>query len=100
MLTFQMTLHTSAFCAQFHSDTPSYPLSLLWRLKVELSLVAMKAGCLRAFEALQGGNGAAVPPAPAAVLPGVGAYAGAWFFAVWFLFFPPSEVFAWLSGLA
>ena len=71
MLTFQMTLHTSAFCAQFHSDTPSYPLSLLWRLKVELSLVAMKAGCLRSFEALWGGGGAAVPPTPAAVLPGV-----------------------------
>ena len=34
----------------------------------------MKAGCLRAFfEALRGGGGAAVPPAPAAVLPGVGA---------------------------
>jgi hypothetical protein len=37
------------------------------------SLVAMKAGRLRAFEALLGGGGAAVPPAPAAVPPGVGA---------------------------
>jgi len=42
------------------------PLSLLGCLKVELSLVAMKAGCLRAFEAFRGGGGAAVPPARAA----------------------------------
>jgi len=37
------------------------------------SLVAMKAGCLRTFEALRCGDGVAVPPAPPAVLPGVGA---------------------------
>jgi hypothetical protein len=33
----------------------------------------MKAGCLRTFEALRCGDGVAVPPAPPAVLPGVGA---------------------------
>jgi hypothetical protein len=48
-------------------------VAVLGRLKAEFSLVAMKAGCLRAFEALRGRGGAAVPPAPAAALPGVGA---------------------------
>jgi len=48
-------------------------VAVLGRLKAEFSLVAMKAGCLRAFKALQGGAGAAVPPPPAAVPPGVGA---------------------------
>jgi len=47
--------------------------AVVGRLKAEFSLVAMKAGCLRAFEALRSGGGAAVPPAPAAVLPGAGA---------------------------
>ena len=50
--------------------------AVLGRLKAEFSLVAMKAGCLRAFEALRGGGGAAVPPAPAAVPPGRGRGAG------------------------
>ena len=48
-------------------------VAVLGRLKAEFSLVAMKAGCLRAFEALRGGGAAAVPPSPAAVPPGVGA---------------------------
>jgi hypothetical protein len=47
--------------------------AVLGRLNAEFSLVAMKAGCLRAFEAFRGRGGAAVPPAPAAALPGVGA---------------------------
>ena len=46
--------------------------AVLGRLRADFSLVAMKAGCLRAFEALRGGGAAAVPPASAAALPGVG----------------------------
>ena len=46
--------------------------AVLGRLKAEFSLVAMMAGCLRAFEALRCGGAAAVPPASAAALPGVG----------------------------
>ena len=46
--------------------------AVLGRLKAELSLVALKAGCLHAFEALWCGGGAVVPPASAAALPGVG----------------------------
>ena len=55
------------------ASLPQMRVAVLWRLKAEFSLVAMKAGCLRAFEALRGGGGAAVPPAPAAVPPGLGA---------------------------
>jgi hypothetical protein len=33
----------------------------------------MKAGCVRAFEALRGEDAAALPPPPAAALPGAGA---------------------------
>ena len=56
------------------ASPPQMRGAVLGRLKAEFSLVAMKAGCLRAFfEALRGGGGAAVPPAPAAVPPGVGA---------------------------
>ena len=46
--------------------------AVLGRLKAEFSLVAMKAGCMRAFEALRGGAGAAVPPPLAAFPPGMG----------------------------
>jgi hypothetical protein len=55
------------------ASPPQMRGAVLGRLKAEFSLVAMKAGCLRAFEALRGGGGAAVPPAPAAVPPGLGA---------------------------
>ena len=55
------------------ANTPQMRGAALGRLKAELSLVAMKAGCLHAFEALRCGGGAAVPPASAAALPGVGA---------------------------
>jgi hypothetical protein len=55
------------------AGTPQMRSAVLGRLKAELSLVAMKAGCLRAFEALRCGGGAAVPPASAAALRGVGA---------------------------
>ena len=58
------------------ASPPQMRGAVLGRLKAEFSLVAMKAGCLRAFEALQGGAGAAVPPSPAAVPPGRGRGAG------------------------
>ena len=54
------------------ASAPQMRGAVLGRLKAEFSLVAMKAGCLRAFEALRGGGAAAVPPASAAALPGVG----------------------------
>jgi hypothetical protein len=41
--------------------------------KAEFSLVAIKAGCMRAFEALRSGAGAAVPPPLAAFPPGISA---------------------------
>jgi hypothetical protein len=53
------------------ASTPQMRSAVLGRLKAELSLVAMKAGCQRAFEALRCGGGAVVPPASAAALPGV-----------------------------
>jgi hypothetical protein len=43
------------------ASPPQMRGAVLGRLKAEFSLVAMKAGCLRAFEALRGGGGAAVP---------------------------------------
>jgi len=71
------------------ASTPQMRGAVLGRLKAEFSLVAMKAGCLRAFEALRCGGGAAVPPAPAAALPGVGAALA-----------PPSPVVGGLSTVA
>jgi len=58
------------------ASAPQMRGAVLGRLKAEFSLVAMKAGCLHAFEALQCGGGAAVPTASAAALPGVGGGAG------------------------
>jgi hypothetical protein len=50
------------------TSAPQMRGAVLGRLKAEFSLVAMKAGCLRAFEALRGGGAAAVPPASAAAV--------------------------------
>jgi len=46
------------------ASLPQMRGAVLGRLKAEFSLVEMKAGCMRAFEALWGGAGAAVPPKP------------------------------------
>ena len=54
------------------ASAPQMRGAVLGRLKAEFSLVAMKAGCMRAFEALRGGAGAAVPPPLAAFPPGMG----------------------------